>query len=165
MKKKALILIAGWLLTCLIWGGITNPAALAVPYPSGTAAEAINPTSSFSDLDQFLKAIPDDYYTVKRVGDLKRLLQDQGTLLVDVREPSEFRSGHIPGAINIPLRSLTQSLDQIPEERLVVLYCSSGYRTAMGIMTLQMLGYQNVRGFPPSIQGWKAGSEPVVTSD
>ncbi len=32
----------------------------------------------------------------------------------------------------------------------MILYCSTGYRTAMGVMALQMLGYDNVRGFPPT---------------
>ena len=64
-------------------------------------------------------------------------------------------------AINIPLRDLTQNLNQIPKNRPVILYCSTGYRTAMGVMTLQMLGYTNVKGFPPSFEGWKAAGEQL----
>jgi rhodanese-related sulfurtransferase len=37
--------------------------------------------------------------------------------------------------------------------------CSTGYRTAMGVMALQMLGYDNFKSFPPTIEGWKAGGE------
>ncbi len=67
----------------------------------------------------------------------------------------------IKEAINIPLPDLTQNLNQIPKNRPVILYCSTGYRTAMGVMALQMLGYDNVRGFPPSIEGWKAAGEAL----
>jgi rhodanese-related sulfurtransferase len=165
MKKIALILLTGWLSIGLFWGGLPMAAALASPQPTGMASAAIDNTAPFSVVDDFLQSIPRDYYAVQQIGALKGMLQDKAALLIDVREPSEFRRGHIPGAMNMPLRSLTDNLDNISKDRPVVLYCSSGYRTAMGVMALQMLGYSNVRGFPPSIQGWKAGGEPIVTSD
>ncbi|WP_216595689.1 rhodanese-like domain-containing protein [Myxosarcina sp. GI1] len=68
------------------------------------------------------------------------------------------------GAINLPLRDITQNLDQIPKDRLVVLYCASSYRTAMGVMALQMLGYTNVKGFPPRIEGGKAAGQELESS-
>jgi rhodanese-related sulfurtransferase len=80
---------------------------------------------------------------------------------VDVRESSEYQSGHIPNAINIPLRTLAHQVNEIPYDRPVVLYCSSGYRSAMGVMTLHLLGYDNVKGFPPSFVGWKAAGEAI----
>ena len=165
MKKIALILLTGWLSIGLFWGGLPTAAAMASPHPTGIASEAIDTTAPFSVVDEFLQSIPSGYYAVQQIGALKGMLQDQAALLIDVREPSEFRRGHIPGAMNIPLRSLTDNLDKISKDHPVVLYCSSGYRTAMGVMALEMLGYSNVRGFPPSIQGWKAGGEPIVTSD
>jgi rhodanese-related sulfurtransferase len=82
--------------------------------------------------------------------------------LVDVREPVEFRAGHIPNAINLPLRTLAHNLDQVPRDRPVVLYCSSGYRSAMGVMTLHLLGYGNVQGFPPSFVGWQTAGEAIA---
>ncbi len=112
-------------------------------------------------VQQFLVSIPDDYYTVKDIDTLKTLAKEKQALLVDVREPEEYASGYIEGAINIPLRDLTQNLNQIPKNRPVILYCSTGYRTAMGVMALQMLGYINVKGFPPSFEGWKAAGEQL----
>jgi rhodanese-related sulfurtransferase len=165
MKKIALILLTGWLSIGLFWGGIPISAAMASPPSTEISSAATDNTTSFSEVDEFLQSIPSDYYAVQQIGALKRMLQDKAALLIDVREPSEFRRGHIPGAMNIPVRSLTDNLDKISKGRPVVLYCSSGYRTAMGVMALQMLGYSNVRGFPPSIQGWKAGGEPIVNSD
>ncbi|ELS00419.1 Rhodanese-related sulfurtransferase [Xenococcus sp. PCC 7305] len=114
-----------------------------------------------SKVQQFLVSIPDNYYTVKKIDTLKTLAKEKQALLVDVREPEEYASGHIKGAINIPLRDLTQNLNQIPKNHPVILYCSTGYRTAMGVIALQMLGYSNVRGFPPSFEGWKAAGEQI----
>jgi rhodanese-related sulfurtransferase len=114
-----------------------------------------------SEVDRTLAAIPVDFYKVDDVAGLKRLQFKAQAQVVDVREPAEYTAGHIPGAINIPLRTLAQHLDQIQRERPVVLYCSSGYRSAMGVVTLHLLGYDNVQGFPPSLAGWKAAGEAV----
>ena len=107
-------------------------------------------------IDAFLSSIPNDYYAVQNID---RLKNTDNALLIDVREPSEYLTGHIPKAINIPLRTLTQNFTQIPHDQPVILYCSTGYRTAMGVMTLQLLGYNNVSGFPPSINGWTTAGE------
>lgn len=115
-----------------------------------------------SEVDHFLTSIPSGYYTIANVEGLKDRLKNPQTVLVDVREPSEYQSGHIPNAINIPLRTLTHNLDKIVRERPVVLYCSTGYRSAMGVMTLHLLGYENVRGFPPSFAGWKTAGEAIA---
>ncbi|WP_232432197.1 rhodanese-like domain-containing protein [Chamaesiphon minutus] len=101
-------------------------------------------------------SMPAGYYTIASVEKLKSQLDNSQTLLVDVREASEYRAGHIPNAINIPLQTLARNLSKIPTDRSVVLYCSSGYRSGMGVMTLHLFNYDNVQGFPPSFLGWKA---------
>lgn len=113
-------------------------------------------------VDRALTSIPAGYYKIDDVEGLKHLQADSHALLVDVREPSEYQAGHIPTAINLPLRSLAQHLDQIVRDRPVVLYCSTGYRSAMGVVTLHLLGYDNVQGFPPSLSGWKAAGEAIA---
>ncbi|WP_071591001.1 rhodanese-like domain-containing protein [Geminocystis herdmanii] len=99
-------------------------------------------------VDRYLMSMPSEYYTIGNVEELKDLMANSQPLLVDVREPSEYRSGHIPSAINIPLRTLSRNLNKIPSDRPVVLYCSTGYRSSMGVMTLHLLNYDNVKGFP-----------------
>jgi rhodanese-related sulfurtransferase len=144
-------------------------AFFGVSYDASALASPLSPQQNIlvastanTDLqitvDNYLKSIPGNYYTVGKVEELKQLLKQDNIFLVDVREPSEYASGHIGDAINIPLRSLVQNLDKIPKEQPVVVYCSSGYRSAMAVMSLHLLGYDNVRGFPPSMNGWKAAS-------
>jgi rhodanese-related sulfurtransferase len=117
-----------------------------------------------SEVNYFLTSMPVGYYTIASVEKLKSQLENPQTLLVDVREISEYQSGHIPNAINVPLRTLTQNLDRIPLNRPVVLYCSSSYRSAMGVMTLHLLGYDNVKGFLPSFTGWQAAGEAISST-
>lgn len=115
-------------------------------------------------LDRYLMAIPSEYYAIANVEDLKSLIANRQALLVDVREPSEYQSGHIPSAINLPLRTISRNLSKIPSDRPVILYCSTGYRSAMGVMTLHLLNYDNVRGFPASLVGWEKAGEAIAKS-
>lgn len=159
MRKFVLNLLAILLLLILPVWLINCPSMLAA-----SLGNEVVETSVVEAIDRFLTSIPKDYYTIKQVDQLKSISKNKNALLVDVREPNEFNSGHIPGAINIPLRTLTQNLDKIPQNRPVILYCTTGYRTAMGVMSLEILGYRNVSGFPPSIQGWKTAGEPLEKS-
>lgn len=168
------LVAALWLGMWLYFGNFleASPTLAAVTTPQTTdkveivdshnsLPELASQNLSLTTVQQFLVSIPGDYYTVKQLNKVKALAKENQALLVDVREPKEYASGHIKGAINIPLRELTQNLNQIPQNRPVILYCSTGYRTAMGVMALQMLGYSNVRGFPPSIECWKMAGEPL----
>lgn len=169
MFKKLLqtVLLGFALWICLLFGVGHNPSMAVTLTSIGSGfEESLQPSPGTSNLesevDRFLTSIPSGYYTIANVAGLKDRLKNPQTVLVDVREPSEYRSGHIPNAINIPLRTLTHNLDKIPSDRPVVLYCSTGYRSAMGVMTLHLLGYDNVQGFPPSFAGWKTAGEVIV---
>lgn len=68
-------------------------------------------------------------------------------LLVDVRTPEEFASGHIPGAINIPYTSISE-IDKVYQDGTpVVLYCRSGRRSGIALDELKKLGYSQVFNF------------------
>lgn len=63
-------------------------------------------------------------------------------LLLDVRTPEEFSIGHIPGAVNIPVDSLSQRMEEIPRDRPVVTYCAVGLRGYVAARKLALAGYQ-----------------------
>ena len=65
-------------------------------------------------------------------------------LLVDVRTPEEFASGHIAGAVNIPLQELPDRLSEIPTDKAVVVYCRSGNRSAQASNILTSNNYTNI---------------------
>lgn len=70
----------------------------------------------------------------------------QGALVIDVRSPGEFSSDRVPGAINIPLGELRESLPRQVEDKQQVLlvHCLSGGRSAIAQQQLKGLGYVNV---------------------
>jgi rhodanese-related sulfurtransferase len=85
-----------------------------------------------------------------------------GAFLVDVREPGEYQEGHLPNAINVPIRTLAQNLAKIPTDKPVFVYCKSGHRAALSTAALHLLGYNNVKAFPPGFAGWEKAGEPVA---
>ncbi len=75
----------------------------------------------------------------------RRFLQN-GALLVDVRNPGEFSSGHVPGAVNVPLGNLSSEVPRrFPDKnQLLLLHCLSGTRSGIARGQLKKLGYNNV---------------------
>jgi NADPH-dependent 2,4-dienoyl-CoA reductase/sulfur reductase-like enzyme/rhodanese-related sulfurtransferase len=68
--------------------------------------------------------------------------------LLDVRSPAEFTTGHIPGAVNIPLEKLRSRIDEIPSDKPIVVYCQVGQRgyTATRILAQKQRKVCNLSG-------------------
>lgn len=71
---------------------------------------------------------------------------DSKNLLVDVRTPSEYASGHIKNAVNIPYNEIAEDIKYFApdKERTIVVYCYSGGRANAAARTLKDLGYKNI---------------------
>ncbi len=68
-------------------------------------------------------------------------------IFIDVREPFEFATGHVKGAINIPPSKLmagAKKLEGVPKDTELVLYCLSGSRSNVSINILKGMGYTNL---------------------
>ena len=86
--------------------------------------------------------------------------------IVDVREAQELTdNGFIDGAVNIPIKTLTKNLDKLPADKAapIVTYCAVGQRGALAMLTLQNLGYTNVKNLTGGFNAWKAANLPVKT--
>jgi rhodanese-related sulfurtransferase len=68
-------------------------------------------------------------------------ISDQGAYFIDVREPHEYKTGHAPSAVNVPLGSLDRRLGSIPKEREILVICQSGARSASASAFLAKAGY------------------------
>ena len=81
-------------------------------------------------------------------------------VIVDVRTPEEFKQGHVPNAINVPLSEIIDNpaILASSKEKPIVLYCRSGYRAGKAAEALQKNGHQTLRHLEGDMQGWlKAG--------
>ncbi len=90
-------------------------------------------------------------------AEVREQLQN-GTVLVDVREPEEWAAGHIPGAHHVPKSYLESRIEgTIPDRSAhVVLYCASGNRSAWATRTLvEDLGYEHVESMTGGFTLWK----------
>lgn len=82
--------------------------------------------------------------------------------LLDVREDEEWRAGHAPNAVHIPLGSLPARVDEVPADRPVYVVCRVGGRSAQATAWLNRIGRQavNVGG---GMQDWAAAGLPMVS--
>lgn len=99
----------------------------------------------------------------------QELVQRQATgekvLVVDVRSPAEFAAGHVPGAINLPVDTLTGSEPVLKDRKQmpVVLYCKSGRRAGIAAAALEKQGFTRLEHLTGDIGGWVAQGRPVNT--
>lgn len=78
-------------------------------------------------------------------GDKCWQLIEQGALVIDVRSPQEFASGHLPQAINVPLDSLLNWYQGITDpQQIYLLYCGAGIRAQKGCDILANCGLERI---------------------
>ena len=86
----------------------------------------------------------------------EKLDQQQSFHLLDVREESEWVSGHIPTAMHLSKGIIERDIEKIiPDSQTpIVVYCSGGFRCALVADTLQQMGYTQVSSLESGSQGW-----------
>ena len=114
-----------------------------------------------SDLD--IESVP--------LGQLRRMIDGEGewrkkspTVLVDVRSATQFKEGHIPVAINIPIKELTTADPRLSGAYNIVVH-AFGWTDALSgaaFKKLITLGYQNVYDFRGGLEAWKTQGLKVV---
>lgn len=72
--------------------------------------------------------------------------KDPSAKLLDVRTPEEYRSGHIPGSVNLPVDSIQKAESLLPDKNApVYVYCLSGMRSGSAVHALGKMGYLKVK--------------------
>ncbi len=102
---------------------------------------------------------------VNRNDLLKRVIEGAVTVL-DVRPVDEYRTGHIPGALSVPLGNLKELLSKLPRDQEIVAYCRGPY-CVLAVEAVQMLrgqGFEAIR-LEEGIQDWRAMGLPVEIGD
>ncbi len=78
--------------------------------------------------------------------------------IIDVRTSTEFSTGHIRGAVNIPLSLLTQNLSKIKRDRPIIVCCASGARSESAKRILLSSGFKNVHNG----EGWQSLQQKLL---
>jgi rhodanese-related sulfurtransferase len=135
----------------------STPAVAAGAFPEVDA-------DLWATVDAYLTNLPEGFGLVSAEDLNIALAEATPPVIVDVRETSEFAQGHIEGAVNIPLRELGASLDQLPAtDAPIVVYDHIGHRGVFAMAALQMMGYENVRSLKNGSNAWVAAGLPFVT--
>ena len=89
-----------------------------------------------------------------------KLYKKENFVLLDVRTPEEFAEGHIRGAVLLPYDQVEQKAASLlhDKDKLIIVYCRSGRRSAIAADTLRALGYKNVKDFG-GISRWQGELE------
>lgn len=97
-------------------------------------------------------------------AEFARAIGQESAVLIDVREPDEFRGEHIKGARHIALGTLAGKLSDLEKYKTepVLVYCRSGNRSSAGANILVKAGFSNVAHLAGGIMAWKGESYPVT---
>lgn len=102
---------------------------------------------------------------VRRIGSAEavRIINRQSGVVIDVREPEEFKAGHIAKAVNIPLSQINahnQELKKLKERPLIVC-CASGMRSARAAAALRRQGFPAAYNLAGGIDAWRTQNLPL----
>ncbi len=96
---------------------------------------------------------------------LERINSKTAPVVVDTRSEFEFRRGHIPGAINAPVRKILLNRASLPQDkaREMVVHCEHGQRAALARFFLGLYGYKNTAPLEGDLEDWKKAGLPLKT--
>lgn len=92
------------------------------------------------------------------------LMNDDSTIVVDVREPNEFAEGHIEGARNIPLAKIDERAGELQSNKAtpIIVTCQSGTRSLTAGKKLTSLGFTQVHEMKGGMFAWKDQNLPIT---
>jgi len=118
--------------------------------------------------------VADARHQIRELGPDQLASHAAGCILIDVREPAEFDTGHIAGAVNIPRGVLEFQVDAHPavanvsdpalshKDQPLVVYCRTGGRSALAALTLSRIGFSDVRSISGGVTDWVAAGLPLT---
>jgi rhodanese-related sulfurtransferase len=97
------------------------------------------------------------------VAQAVQMINRQDAAVIDVREPGEFRGGHIPNARNVPLGQIAGKMKDLEKlkDKPVLLSCQTGARSAQAAATLRQAGFAQVFNLAGGMTAWQQASMPV----
>jgi hydroxyacylglutathione hydrolase len=98
------------------------------------------------------------------LADFAIQLQSNEKVILDVRAEGEWRSGHLPGSLNLPIAELEGRLGELPRDRPLIVHCQTGARAAIAASLLRARGFSQVSQFPGGFAEWHSRGRPVESA-
>ena len=84
-------------------------------------------------------------------------------VILDIRNPREWSTKHIPGSVNIPLNHLQERLAEVPRDRRIAVHCAGGYRSSAAASILHQHGITNLIEMTGGLAAWESAKLPLVS--
>jgi hydroxyacylglutathione hydrolase len=98
------------------------------------------------------------------LADVTSQLRTNDKVILDVRGEGEWKAGHLPGSLNLPVGELEGRVGQLPRDRPVIVHCQTGVRAAIAASLLRARGFREVSLFPGGFAEWRAAGRPVESA-
>jgi hydroxyacylglutathione hydrolase len=102
--------------------------------------------------------------TVRELARLADRGEPETPLVIDVRQATEYESGHVPGSLHVAAGSLPDRLETLPRDRPIAAICASGYRSSVAASLLRRAGFTDVAWVADGVPAWQAAGLPVERS-
>jgi rhodanese-related sulfurtransferase len=120
-----------------------------------------------AEIDRVVETFLENRDALEAVGAaaLMERLSDGNVVVLDVRPEEEYRAGHIPGALSVPVDALEAALQALPKDKEIVAYCRGPYCVFSdeAVTLLRSRGYQ-ARRLAEGLPDWRAKGLPVETA-
>jgi rhodanese-related sulfurtransferase len=120
-----------------------------------------------AEIDRVVETFLENRDALEAVGAaaLMERLSDGNVVVLDVRPEEEYRAGHIPGALSVPVDALEAALQALPKDKEIVAYCRGPYCVFSdeAVTLLRSRGYQ-ARRLAEGLPDWRAKGLPVETT-
>ncbi len=136
MQRLFTVVRRYFVLALVVTATVLSIGACSSAQPSAAASSAQPQAVAVAQPKVNTKIAPADYQA--------RFGTSADHVLIDVRTPEEFASGHIANAVNIPVDQLASRLSEVPQDKAVVLYCRSGNRSNQAAQILDRAGYTQI---------------------
>lgn len=94
---------------------------------------------------------------------VNRMANDSRLVVLDVREPWEYKNGHVPGAKLIPLPELFSRVGELDSAQPIAVICESGHRSQTGAALLAQKGFKTLYNVREGTSGWRRRGFPIET--
>jgi rhodanese-related sulfurtransferase len=124
------------------------------------AAEPLSP----HDKAAAQKVVPSGKVKNIGVNEFESKAADKSTVILDVRTPKEYRSGHLPGAVNVDFNApdFDQKIAKLDKDKTYLVHCAVGGRSAKACEKMSALPFKDVYNLEGGIKAWEKAGKKVV---